>query len=102
MKYKLYTEASAAGLLTQRLVGEDRKEISKWVCNVREASVASALVELGWTPPPEPTFECPEIEILKEEPYREEPYVNTTENMVRVTLTCSRPGWRKIKGHLKV
>jgi len=29
MKYKMLTEVSAAGLLTQRLMREDRKEILK-------------------------------------------------------------------------
>jgi len=102
MKYELLTEVTATGLITQSLIKEETENISRWVCDTREVAIRSALVELGWTPPPEPTFECPEVEIIKEEPYREEPYVNTTENMVRVTLTCSRPGWHKIKGHLKL
>lgn len=37
------------------------------------------------------------IEILKEEIYRSSPLVNMTDNMVRVTFTCSRNEWREIK-----
>jgi len=40
------------------------------------------------------------LEILKEETYRNQPYVNITDNMVRVTLTCSRNEWHVIKRHL--
>ena len=40
------------------------------------------------------------IEILKEETYRSKPMLNMTDNMVRVTLICSRNEWREIKRHL--
>ena len=40
------------------------------------------------------------IEILKEETYRSKPTLNMTDNMVRVTLICSRNEWREIKRHL--
>ena len=37
------------------------------------------------------------IKLLKEETYRIPPLVNTTDNMVRVTFTCSRNEWHEIK-----
>ena len=37
------------------------------------------------------------VQILKEEKYRNTPMVNVTDNMVRVTLTCSINEWRIIK-----
>jgi hypothetical protein len=40
------------------------------------------------------------LEILKEETYRNQPYVNISDNMVRVTLKCSRNEWNDIKRHL--
>lgn len=38
------------------------------------------------------------MEVIKEELYRSTPYVNTTDDMVRVTLTCTRNEWRVLKG----
>jgi len=40
------------------------------------------------------------LKILKEEKYRNQPYVNISDNMVRVTLTCSINEWHNIKRHL--
>lgn len=37
------------------------------------------------------------MEVIKEEFYRSTPYVNTTDDMVRVTLTCTRNEWRVLK-----
>jgi len=40
------------------------------------------------------------VEILNEETYRSKPLVNMTNDMVKVTLTCSRNEWHEIKRHL--
>ena len=37
------------------------------------------------------------LRFLKEETYRSMPFVNITDNWVRVTLTCSRNEWNHIK-----
>ena len=41
------------------------------------------------------------IKILDEKTYRSPLNVNMTDNMVRVTLTCSRNEWHTLKQHLK-
>jgi len=50
---------------------------------------------------PAGTIKYKTIKILKEELFRDRPNVNITDNMVRVTLTCSRNEWREVKKHLK-
>jgi hypothetical protein len=40
------------------------------------------------------------IKVLKEEAYRSNPMVNMTDDMVRITFTCSRNKWHEIKRHI--
>jgi len=37
------------------------------------------------------------MEIIKEEKYRSKPYVNMTDDMVRLTLTCDINEWKRLK-----
>jgi len=37
------------------------------------------------------------MEVIKEELYRSTSYINKTDDMVRVTLTCTRNEWRELK-----
>jgi len=41
------------------------------------------------------------MDIIKEETYRSSPYVNRTDDMVRVTLHCKTIEWIKIKRELE-
>jgi len=41
------------------------------------------------------------IKRIKEEPYRSKPFVNMTEDMVRVTFVCPRWKWRELKKEWK-
>lgn len=59
MEYKLFTDVSADGLITQRLIYDKVKELSRWVCNTQEDSIIQALISLGWTPPKE---SCAKVE----------------------------------------
>ena len=41
------------------------------------------------------------VEIIQEQTYRSIPLLNVTNNMVKVTLTCSVNEWHSIKRHIK-
>ena len=51
MEYKLFTDVSENGLITQRLVYDKIQEISKWICDTREDNIIQTFISLGWTPP---------------------------------------------------
>ena len=40
------------------------------------------------------------VDIIQEQSYRSIPLLNVTNNMVRVTLTCSVNEWHSIKRHI--
>lgn len=56
MKYEIRTGWDAMGKIYQDvdfITNESRQAISRGVIDTQEAEVRKALIELGWTPPPE-------------------------------------------------
>jgi hypothetical protein len=51
MEYKLKTEVSIDGRITQKLIRDQTQELSRWVCDTRDESIKKALLSLGWRPP---------------------------------------------------
>jgi len=55
VKYKLETSVSGDGVISQSLLSSDIQdhinEVTRWVCDTREATIKQALINLGWTPP---------------------------------------------------
>ena len=53
------TSWNADGIITQHMEGFDDcvTKMSRWIINTREAGVRKALIEMGWTPPPDNTLE---------------------------------------------
>jgi hypothetical protein len=50
-KYTLHTEINADQTITQTLVSQ-QETLARWVCDTLDDSIRQALIEMGWTPPP--------------------------------------------------
>lgn len=53
LKYTVGVATSADGILTGQ-VNCGRESVYRWVMNTQEELTRKALIDLGWTPPPEP------------------------------------------------
>ncbi len=53
IKFRLKTDIDFEQGLMKHTLYNGEKVLSAWICRTREASTRQALIQLGWTPPPE-------------------------------------------------
>jgi hypothetical protein len=56
IKYQLTTEVAPDGVITQTLELEREgimEHLSRWVVRAQDEGIRQALIQLGWTPPPD-------------------------------------------------
>lgn len=50
---KLHTEIREDAVICQKMSDAER-DINLWVMDTRQKGIRDALIQMGWTPPPEP------------------------------------------------